>query len=65
MTEKGKEDTILTEAAKEEEKARKDKMNENKRNPESKIEKLRVKRMKETCASTKAVAVSHETKNAF
>lgn len=29
------------------------------------IEKLRVKRMKETCAATKAVAVSRETKNAF
>jgi len=65
ITEKGKEDTLLSEAAKEEERAKKDIMADKKRNPESIVEKLRVKRMKATCASTKAVAVTYDSKNVF
>ena len=65
QTKKDIEDNLLQEADKEDEKNKKDVMGPKQRNPESMIEKLRVKRMKSHCASTNAVSRTMNSKNAF
>lgn len=65
QTRKDIEDNILQEADKEDERNKKDVMGPKQRNPESLIEKLRVKRMKSFCASTNAVSKKTTSKNAF
>ena len=65
QTRKDIEDNMLQEADKEDERNKKDVMGPKQRNPESMIEKLRVKRMKSHCASTNAVSRKMNSKNAY
>ena len=55
----------MKEAEAEEEQRKALNLQAKKRNPESLVEKLRLKRMKAACSETKAVAVNFESINPF
>ena len=65
ITQKDREDEILEKAKQEEEKQLREHTHPKERNPESLVEKLRLKRLKASCSKTKAVAVDYKTVNAF